>query len=51
VTDQLRRSLIGTDWIGRFHARTLATRSPNTALVAVAELNIEAAQSMKAPKA
>jgi myo-inositol 2-dehydrogenase / D-chiro-inositol 1-dehydrogenase len=51
VTDQLRFGLIGTGWIGRFHAETLAARLPNTTLVAVADPNLEAAESIQAPKA
>ena len=51
MTDQLRFGLIGTGWIGRFHAETLAQRLPNTALVAVADPNLEAAQSINAPRA
>ncbi|HYJ54851.1 MAG TPA: Gfo/Idh/MocA family oxidoreductase [Mycobacterium sp.] len=51
MTDQLRFGLIGTGWIGRFHAETLARRLPNTALVAVADPNLEAAQSINAPRA
>jgi len=51
VTNQLRFGLIGTGWIGRFHAQTLATRLPGVTLVAVADPNIEAAQSIGAPQA
>jgi myo-inositol 2-dehydrogenase/D-chiro-inositol 1-dehydrogenase len=51
MTDPLRFGLIGTGWIGRFHAETLATRLPNATLVAVADPNVEAAQSIGAPRA
>ena len=51
MTDQLRFGLIGTGWIGRFHAETLATRLPNATLVAVADPNLEAAQSIGASDA
>lgn len=51
MTEQLRLGLVGTGWIGRFHAETLATRLPNTTLVAVADPHLEAAQSIGAPKA
>ena len=51
MTNQLRFGLIGTGWIGRFHAQTLATRLPGVTLVAVADPNIEAAQSIGAPQA
>ena len=40
MTDQLRFGLIGTGWIGRFHAETLAHRLPNATLVAVADPNL-----------
>jgi myo-inositol 2-dehydrogenase/D-chiro-inositol 1-dehydrogenase len=50
MTDQLRFGLVGTGWIGRFHAETLARRLPNATLVAVADPNLEAAQSINAPK-
>lgn len=43
MPDQLRFGLIGTGWIGRFHAETLASRLPNTTLVAVADPNLDAA--------
>ena len=45
MSDQLRFGLIGTGWIGRFHAETLARRLPDATLVAVADPNIEAANS------
>ena len=51
MSDQLRFGLIGTGWIGRFHAETLAHRLPTATLVAVADPNIEAAQSIGAPQA
>jgi myo-inositol 2-dehydrogenase / D-chiro-inositol 1-dehydrogenase len=51
MSDQLRFGLIGTGWIGRFHAETLAHRLPGTSLVAVADPNIEAARSLNAPRA
>ncbi|MCW2554057.1 MAG: dehydrogenase [Mycobacterium sp.] len=51
MPDQLRFGLIGTGWIGRFHAQTLASRLPNTTLVAVADPNLEAAQAIGAPRA
>jgi len=51
VSDQLRFGLIGTGWIGRFHAETLAQRLPNATLVAVADPNLQAAQSINAPQA
>ena len=50
MSDQLRFGLIGTGWIGRFHAETLAHRLPTATLVAVADPNIEAAQSIGAPQ-
>ena len=37
MSDQLRFGLIGTGWIGRFHAETLAHRLPDATLVAVAD--------------
>jgi myo-inositol 2-dehydrogenase/D-chiro-inositol 1-dehydrogenase len=51
MSDQLRFGLIGTGWIGRFHAETLASRLSEATLVAVADPNIEAAQSINAPQA
>jgi myo-inositol 2-dehydrogenase / D-chiro-inositol 1-dehydrogenase len=51
MSDPLRFGLIGTGWIGRFHAESLATRVPGVALVAVADPNIEAAQAIGAPRA
>jgi myo-inositol 2-dehydrogenase/D-chiro-inositol 1-dehydrogenase len=51
MSDQLRFGLIGTGWIGRFHAETLARRLSNATLVAVADPNLEAAQSIGASKA
>src|ERR1700712_746618 len=51
MSDQLRFGLIGTGWIGRFHAETLASRLSDATLVAVADPNIEAAQSINAPRA
>ncbi|CAN5711570.1 Gfo/Idh/MocA family oxidoreductase [soil metagenome] len=51
MSDPLRFGLIGTGWIGRFHAESLATRVPGATLVAVADPNLEAAQSIGAPKA
>lgn len=51
MSDRLRIGLVGTGWIGRFHAESLATRLPNTTLVAVADPNLEAAKSLRAPKA
>ena len=47
MSDQLRFGLIGTGWIGRFHAETLAHRLPGATLVAVADPNIEAARSTR----
>ena len=51
MSDQLRFGLIGTGWIGRFHAETLARRLPGATLVAVADPNVEAARSLNAPRA
>ena len=51
MSEQLRFGLIGTGWIGRFHAETLAHRLPGATLVAVADPNIEAARSLNAPRA
>jgi myo-inositol 2-dehydrogenase/D-chiro-inositol 1-dehydrogenase len=51
MSDQLRFGLIGTGWIGRFHAETLARRLSDAILVAVADPNLEAAQAIGAPKA
>ena len=51
MSDQLRFGLIGTGWIGRFHAETLAQRLPDATLVAVADPNIVAAQAIGAPQA
>ena len=51
MSDQLRFGLIGTGWIGRFHADTLATRLPDSTLLAVADPNLDAAQSIGAPRA
>ncbi|MHC9293931.1 Gfo/Idh/MocA family oxidoreductase [Mycobacterium sp. LTG2003] len=48
MSDQLRFGLIGTGWIGRFHAESLARRVPDATLVAVADPNVEAAQSIGA---
>lgn len=42
----LRFGLIGTGWIGRFHAESLASRVPGAELGAVADPNLEAAQSV-----
>ncbi|GAB5897113.1 Gfo/Idh/MocA family oxidoreductase [Mycolicibacterium mageritense] len=50
MSDQLRFGLIGTGWIGRFHAESLAGRVPDATLVAVADPNLEAAQSIGAPR-
>jgi myo-inositol 2-dehydrogenase/D-chiro-inositol 1-dehydrogenase len=47
----LRFGLIGTGWIGRFHAESLAHRIPEATLVAVADPNLAAAQSIGAPRA
>lgn len=47
----LRFGLIGTGWIGRFHAESMAHRIPDATLVAVADPNLEAAQSIGAPRA
>jgi myo-inositol 2-dehydrogenase/D-chiro-inositol 1-dehydrogenase len=47
----LRFGLIGTGWIGRYHAESLAHRIPDATLVAVADPNHEAAQSIGAPRA
>lgn len=47
----LRFGLIGTGWIGRFHAESLAHRVPEATLVAVADPNLEAAQAIGAPRA
>jgi myo-inositol 2-dehydrogenase/D-chiro-inositol 1-dehydrogenase len=51
MSDRLRFGLIGTGWIGRFHAETLATRLAGATLVAVADPNLQAAQSIGAPRA
>src|SRR6478752_2309549 len=51
MSDQLRFGLIGTGWIGRFHAETLARRLPGATLVAVADPNVEASRSLNAPRA
>jgi myo-inositol 2-dehydrogenase / D-chiro-inositol 1-dehydrogenase len=51
MSDQLRFGLIGTGWIGRFHAETLARRLSGATLAAVADPNIEAAQAIGAPRA
>ncbi len=50
MSDQLRFGLIGTGWIGRFHAESLAGRVPGATLVAAADPNLEAAQSIGAPR-
>lgn len=50
MSDQLRFGLIGTGWIGRFHAESLAGRVRGATLVAVADPNLEAAQSIGAPR-
>lgn len=47
----LRFGLIGTGWIGRFHAASLAHRVPGATLTAVADPNLEAAQAIGAAKA
>jgi myo-inositol 2-dehydrogenase / D-chiro-inositol 1-dehydrogenase len=47
----LRFGLIGTGWIGRFHAESLASRVPGAELSAVADPNLEAAQRIGAPRA
>jgi myo-inositol 2-dehydrogenase/D-chiro-inositol 1-dehydrogenase len=50
MSDPLRLGLVGTGWIGRFHAETLANRLPGaTTLIAVADPNLEAAQAINAP--
>ncbi|MDF2824687.1 MAG: dehydrogenase [Mycobacterium sp.] len=46
----LRFGLIGTGWIGRFHADSLAQRVDGAALVAVADPNIQAAQAIGAAR-
>lgn len=51
MSDQLNFGLIGTGWIGRFHAESLASRVSGAALAAVADPNTEAAQSIGAPRA
>jgi myo-inositol 2-dehydrogenase / D-chiro-inositol 1-dehydrogenase len=51
MSDQLGFGLIGTGWIGRFHAETLAHRLADATLVAVADPNLEAAQAIGAPSA
>jgi myo-inositol 2-dehydrogenase / D-chiro-inositol 1-dehydrogenase len=51
MSHSLRFGLIGTGWIGRFHAESLVSRVPGAALVAVADPNLEAAQSLGAPRA
>jgi myo-inositol 2-dehydrogenase / D-chiro-inositol 1-dehydrogenase len=51
MSDPLRFGLIGTGWIGRFHAESLATRVPGATLVAVADPNVDAAQSIGADRA
>lgn len=50
MSDSLRFGLIGTGWIGRFHAETLANRLPNTTLTAVADPIIEAAQAISSAR-
>lgn len=50
MSDQLRFGLIGTGWIGRFHAESLAGRVPGATLVAAADPNLKAAQSIGAPR-
>lgn len=47
---QLRFGLIGTGWIGRFHAESLARRVPGVSLVAVADPNLDAARAINAPR-
>lgn len=47
----LRFGLIGTGWIGRFHAATLAGRLDGATLVAVADPNLDAARTVGAPRA
>lgn len=51
MSDDLRFGLIGTGWIGRFHADSLTQRLPGVTLAAVADPNLEAAQSVGAPQA
>lgn len=51
MSNPVRFGLIGTGWIGRFHAESLAGRVPGATLVAVADPNIEAAHSIGAPRA
>ncbi len=50
MSNPIRFGLIGTGWIGRFHAESLARRVPGASLVAVADPNIQAAQSIGAPR-
>lgn len=50
MSDPLRFGLIGTGWIGRFHAASLAGRVPGATLVAVADPIIEAARAIGAPR-
>ena len=42
--------LIGTGWIGRFHAETLAHRLADATLVAVADPDLAAAERLNAPR-
>lgn len=51
MSHALRFGLIGTGWIGRFHAESLAGRVPGATLVAVADPNLEAAQAALSPVA
>src|SRR4051794_14248922 len=46
----LRFGLIGTGWIGRYHAATLAGRLDGARLVAVADPNLAAAEAIGASR-
>lgn len=46
--EPVRVGLIGSGWMGSFHARSLAQRIPDASLVAIADPALEAAQSLAA---
>ena len=51
MSNAVRFGLIGTGWIGRFHAESLARRVPGATLAAVADPDFKAAQAIGAPRA
>jgi myo-inositol 2-dehydrogenase/D-chiro-inositol 1-dehydrogenase len=44
----VRIGLIGSGWMGAFHAESIARRVPDAVLAAIADLNVESAQALAA---